>query len=525
VGDRTSPPLFDDLGDYHRKVTTSSESVQAYFDQGLRLLFAFNLEEAQKSFEEAVARDPQCAACYWGLGMSVSPHYNLAGLPERTAAGARAVAKGLAVAGDKPAIERDLLEALAKRLSDPAPDTPEGYAALDRAYAEAMEKLAKKYPDDLEVQAYYAESLMNLRPWRLYTLEGDPEPGTLEIVAQLEAVLAKNANHPGANHMMIHALEASKTPEKAVASAERVGKTMPGAAHMVHMPAHIWAQIGRWDLAAQSNRDAIAVDTRYVAKVPAATRGFYGMYYGHNYQFLWWAAVQQGRYAESIENARAVVAGTPLEMLRAFPGYDTMLEYPIWTQIRFAKWSEALAEPAPPEDFVYATAVWRAARGIALARSGRAAEAAVELEAVNAAHAALPEGSIQVLNDAKVLLGIGRDWLAAEVALAEGERQAAIASLRSAFEAEGTLVYSEPSDWYVSVGPYLAEALLADGQADAAAKVLAVELGRYRDTGWALALYGDALEKAGKPAEAKAARERFRSVWAAADTPAPAGGG
>lgn len=521
AGERTPPPLFDDLGSYHRTVATSSESVQAYFDQGLRLLFAFNLEEAQRSFEEATARDPECAACWWGLGMSLSPHYNLPGLADRTAAGARAVARGLAVAAEKPAIERDLLAALSKRLSDPAPDSPEGFAALDRAYAEAMEALAKRYPDDLEVQAYYAEALMNLRPWKLWTMSGEPEPGTLEILGVLESVLARNPDHPAANHMLIHAYEASPTPEKAVAAAERVGKTMPGAAHMVHMPAHIWAQIGRWDLSAQANRDAVAVDRRYLARVPNATQGFYGMYYGHNFQFLWWSAVQQGRYAEALENARAVQQGTPLEMLRAFPGYDFLLEYPIWTQIRFEKWTEALAEPAPPEEFAYATAVWRAARGVAFARTGRLEEAAAELARVDAARAATPEGAVQALNSAGVLLGIARDWLEAEIARAKGDAGAAIAGLRRAFEAEGTLVYSEPSDWYISVGPYFAEVLLAAGRTDEAASALAVELERYRDTGWALATYSTALERAGRKEEAGKARARFQEVWATADTLAP----
>ena len=524
-GNRTPPPLYDDLGGYHRAITTSSESVQKYFDQGLRLLFAFNLEEAQRAFEEAVARDPSCAACYWGLGMSLSPHYNLPGLADRTAAGARAVAKGLAVAGDKPAIERELLAALAKRLSDPAPEKPEGYAALDRAYAEAMEALAKKYPADLEVQAYFAEALMCLRPWQLWSVAGEPAPGTLDIVKQLEAVLAKDPDHPGANHMLIHAYEASPMPEKAVAAAERMARLMPGAAHMVHMPAHIWAQIGRWDRAAQANRDAVVVDRRYLGRVPDATKGFYGMYYGHNYQFLWWAAIQQGRYAEALENGRAAANGMPLEMLRAFPGYDGMLEYPIWTQIRFGKWAEALAEPAPPEEFLFATTVWRTGRGIALARTGRAADAKVELEAVVAAIAKVPEGTIQFLNPAATLLGIGRDWLTAEIALAAGDRATAIEKLRAAFEAEGTLVYSEPADWYISTGPYLAEALLGAGRSDEAVKVLAVELERYRDTGWALALYGTALEKSGRAEEAKKVRARFQEVWAPADSPAPVTGG
>jgi hypothetical protein len=400
VDGRMPPPLFDNLGSYQRVVTTSSPSVQAYFDQGLRWLYAFNLEEAQRAFEEATARDPECSMCWWGLGMSLSPHYNLPGLEERTAAGARAVAAGLATLAGKPAIERELLEALARRLADPAPADAEGFAALDRAYSEAMERLAAKYPDDLEVQAYYAEALMNLRPWQLWSADGEPAPETPAILAQLERVLAREPDHPGANHMLIHALEASPAPERAVAAAERLRHAMPGAAHMVHMPAHIWARLGRWEDSAQANREAIAADRAYLEASPEMRGGFYMMYYTHNYQFLWWSALMQGRYSEAIENARAVAEWTPLEMLREFPGYDFLLQYAIWTQIRFGRYHESLAEPAPPEEFPFATGVWHAARGLALTRLGRLDEAAAELAAVERAYSALPDGGTQGLNSA-----------------------------------------------------------------------------------------------------------------------------
>ncbi len=294
---------------------------------------------------------------------------------------------------------------------------------------------------------------------------------------------------------------------------------------MVHMPAHIWAQIGRWDLAAQANRDAVVVDLRYVARVPKAIEGFYGMYYGHNYQFLWWAALAQGRYAEAIESARATAGGMPIEMLRAFPGYDFMLEYPIWTQVRFAKWAETLAEPAPPAEFLFATAVWRAARGIALARTGKISEARTELEAVIQAYAATAEDAIEDLNPARNWLAIARDWLSAEVARSAGNGGEWVAKMKAAFDVEGAQVYSEPSDWFVSTGPYYAEALLATGNPDEAVRVLEVELERYRNTGWALAVYATALEKAGRAEEAKRARARFLEVWAPADSPAPAAGG
>ncbi len=522
-GGKTPPPLYDDLGSWHRAITTPSESVQAYFDQGLRLLLAFNLEEAERSFEEAAARDPQCAMCFWGIGMSLSPHYNLPGLPDRTAAGARAVAQGLAVAADKPEIERDLLTTLAKRLADPPPATPEGYAALDRAYAEGMAALAKKYPDDADIQAYYAESLMDLRPWKLWEPDGKPAPGTLEIVDQLQEVLDRYPDHPGANHMLIHALEASPHPERAVAAAERVARTMPGAAHMVHMPAHIWSRLGRWEDSAQANRDAIAVDARYVETNPGIRNGFYMMYFGHNYQFLWWSALMEGRYAEAIQNGRAVATATPIEMLRAFPGYDFLLGYGIWTDLAFGKNEAVLAEPAPPAEFAYAVGVWRAARGIALVRLGRLDEAARELASIESALKVMPADAFEGLNLAPALLGLARDWLAGELAIARGDLDGGLARLRAAFDAEQALGYNEPPDWYVSVAPALGGALLRAGRTEEAAKVFRRDLESYRENGWALAGLAACFARAPESAEAAAVRARFDAAWKRADSPAPFG--
>jgi tetratricopeptide (TPR) repeat protein len=524
AADRRVPPLFDDLGTYHRAVTTASPSVQAYFDQGLRLLFAFNLEEAQRSFAEAVARDPDCAMCYWGLGMSLSPHYNLPGLAERTSAGARAVAAGLAVAAGKPTVEGDLLRALTKRLSDPAPESMDGFYALDAAYAGAMRELAAKYPDDLDIQAYHAEALMNLRPWQLWNADGTPAPGTLEIVERLEAVLAKDANHPGANHMLIHALEASPTPERAIAAAERVGKTTPGAAHMVHMPSHIWAQVGRWADAAAANREAIEVDRNYLGSSPEAAAGFYGMYAAHNYQFLWWSACQTGRYAEAIENARAAAGLMSFDTLRAFPGMDFFLGYPIWTQIRFGRWAEALLESEPPTEFVYAHAVWRAARGVALARLGRLEDAQAELRAIDAARVTLPKELVIAFTPVDELVGLARDWVAGEIALAAGDAEGAATHLGAAFDAEGRLTYNEPPDWYISVAPTYGEALLAAGDVAGAATAFRTDLERYPENGWSLAGLARTLERQGQAGEAAALRERLRAVWGDADSAPPFAG-
>jgi len=523
AGDRLPPPLFDDLGNYHREITTSSPSVQAYFDQGLRLMFAFNLEEAQRSFEEAAARDPQCAMCFWGVGLSLSPHYNLPGLPDRTSAAARAVARGLAVAADKPQVERDLLAALAKRVADPAPESPEGFAALDRAYAEAMSALAERYPEDADIQTYYAEALMDLRPWRLWEKDGTPAPGTLEIIDVLEKVLASAPDQPLANHLLIHAVEPSPHPERAIAAAERIARLEPGAAHIVHMPGHIWAQLGRWLDAAAVNRDAIEVDRAYAAKSPEAVNGFYGMYYAHNYQFLWWAALMAGRHAEALENARAVVAGTPLQMLRDFPGFDFLLGYPIWTELTFGRNDAVLAEAAPPEEFVYVTGTWHAARGLAAIRLGRADVARSELAEVESSWQKLDPEAMQAFNSARGMLGIARDWLGGEISVHDGDLEGGLAKLRAAVATEDSIVYDEPPDWYVAVRPSLGRALLEAGRAEEAAAVFRADLEANRESGWSLSGLVASLEIAGGAPDLAQVRQRFVAAWRAADVPPPFG--
>lgn len=518
---RQPPPLFDNLGSHHRAITTGSPSVQAYFDQGLRWLMAFNMDEAQRSFAEAAARDPECAMCFWGVGMALSPHYNLPGLADRTAAGARAVAHGIGVAGDKPEVERDLLAALTARLADPAPASMEGFLELDRAYADRMRALAAKYPADLDIQAFYAESLMNLRPWRLWEKDGSAAPGTNEILALLEAVLAKNPEHPGANHLFIHALEASPFPERAAGAAERVARTIPGSAHIVHMPGHIWSRMGRWEEAAEVNRKAIAVDREYVARSPEALNGFYSMYYAHNYQFLWWAALMEGRYEEALANGRAVVVGMPIEMMREFPGFDFLLGYPIWTHVRFERHEAALAEPAPPQGFLYATGVWRAARGLALVGLGKPAAARAELAEVERLHAALPADAMAAFNSAALLLGLARDWLAGEIAVAEGDLDSGIARLTAAVAAEDQQVDDDPPDWYFPSRPSLGRALLRAGRPAEAVEVFRADLRKFPENGWSLAGLADSYEAAGNAQAASAARSRLEAAWRHADVPSP----
>jgi tetratricopeptide (TPR) repeat protein len=522
-----APPLFEDLGSFHRAITTASPEAQRWFDQGLRLMYAFNLEEAQRSFEEAARRDPDCASCFWGVALALGPHINFAAQADRTRAAWRAVGEARAAAARTAAVtpvERALIEALARRYADPPPATGDtaGFAKLDRAYADAMGEVARRFPDDLDVATLYAEALMDLRPWDLWTQDGRPQPGTAEIVATLERVLAKNPDHPGANHFYIHAVEASPHPEKALAAAGRLAGLMPGAAHIVHMPAHIYMRVGRYGEAAEANRRAIRVDEAYVARSPGALGGFYAMYFGHNYQFLWSAALMEGRGEEALGAARQLVAMVPAEMLAQMPGFDFGLGYPWWTLARLRRWDELLREPAPPDGFPYARAIWHVTRGLALSAQGKRAEAEAELAAAHAQGEKIPAEALEGLNPARALLAVAEGVLAGDLAARRGDVDEAVRRLQAAAEAEDGLRYNEPPDWYTPVRHVLGEVLLAADRAAAAQAVYEADLARNPENGWALAGLAESLRRQSKEAEAAAVRARFEKAWARADVTGPA---
>lgn len=511
-------PLFEDLGDHHRKITTSSARAQRYFDQGLRLMFAFNLEEAQRSFEEAARADPKCASCFWGAALSLGPHINFAAQDDRTRAAARAAAKAKRLAAKASPVERALIDAVAKRYSDPPPASAEGQKALDTAYADAMRRVAAAYPGDLDVATLFAESMMDVRPWDLWTKEGAPQPGTEEILATLERVMAKDPKHPGANHFYIHAVEGSPHPEKALASADRIGGAMPGAGHLVHMPAHIYMRTGRYADASEANRKAMAADRAYIAK--ANPQGFYLMYVAHNPQFLMASSMMEGRSAEALASARAALAVMPVEMLKAMPGFDFVLGYPVWVLARFGRWDELLKEPEPPAGFTYARAVWHVARGLAFAETGKLEDAARERAAVTAAAQALPAEAMEGFNNARVLLGIGAKLLAGRIAARQGNTDEAVRILGEAVKDEDGLSYDEPSDWYFPVRHTLGAVLLLARRAPEAGAVYEEDLKRNPENGWALRGLADALRAEGKTEEAAKVAERLRKAWSRADVEA-----
>jgi tetratricopeptide (TPR) repeat protein len=514
--DAAPAPYVPELGRYGRPITTQSPAAQRYFDQGLLLLYAFNLEEAQRSFEHAARLDPGCASCFWGAGMALGPHINLAAQADRTRAAHKAARTALAHAGRVKPVERALIEALATRYSDPPPAEPGAQRALDEAYAAAMRKVAERFPNDLDVQALFAEALMNLRPWDLWSKEGEARPETPEIIAALDRVLARDPRHPGANHYYIHALEASPHPEKALAAADRLG-TLTHAGHLVHMPAHIYMRVGRYEDAAEANRKAIAAEKIYVEK--AQPKGFHWMYVAHNPQFLMAAAMMEGRRAEALAAAREATGYMSPQMLRQMPGYDFSLVYPQWVLVRFGRWDEALAEPAPPDDLRFAKAMWHVARGVAYTVRSQPDEAETERAAFEKVASTIPSDATEGLNPSSRLLTIARELLAGEVAARGGRANEAVDHLRAAVKAEDELRYNEPSDWYYPARHHLGAVLLSAGRAAEAQAVFEEDLRRNPDNGWALAGLAESQRKQGQTAEAAATAQRLEKAWARADVP------
>jgi tetratricopeptide (TPR) repeat protein len=513
-GQASLVPLFDDLGTWSHPVRAGALA-QRYFDQGLRLMYGFNHEEAIRSFERAAALDPRCAMCLWGIAVSLGPNINLPTDPDREKLAWDTVQKAQALAREP--VEKDYLAAVAKRYANPpGPDR----AAKDRAYADAMRALSRNHPDDDDAAVLFAESLMDLRPWNLWSKDGEPRPGTEEILATLERVLARRPEHPGANHFYIHATEASPHPEKALAAAGRLPSLSPGAGHLVHMPAHTYIRTGRYEEAAEANRRAIAVDKTYLARTNA--QGFYAMMYvAHNFHFLWAAAAQEGRSAESIQAAREMAAHFPPEMVRGMEaqmaGVDYFLAPPYFALVRFGRWQDILREPEPPADFKYLTGVWRFARAMAFAATGDADRSRREHQQLEAFVAALPPDAILgPLNTARSVFAVADKALLGERAARAGRTDEAVKLLREAVVAEDALGYDEPPPWPLPPRHALGAVLLAAGRAREAEAVYLEDLRRNPENGWALYGLAQSLGKLGSK-EADGAQKRFERAWAHAD--------
>jgi tetratricopeptide (TPR) repeat protein len=494
-------------------VTTTSPVAQRYFDQGLAFVYGFNHDEAIRSFAQAAEIDPQCAMAHWGVALANGPHINNPAVDEAHAKAAwDAMTRAREFVRQASPAEHALIDALGARYAMPQPADRK---ALDQAYADAMKQVRQAYPDDTDAAALYAESLMDLRPWDLWKNDGTAQPGTNEIVSTLEQVLVKNPYHPLANHLYIHAVEASPLPEKADPAANRLRELEPGLGHMMHMPSHIDVRRGRWEAAGVANEKAIAADTRYREAVPA--QGFYRLYMAHNRHMLAFAAMMQGQSEKALSAVQAMIAEMPPEWIRDASGIaDGFMAMPLEVMMRFGKWDDIMAAPEPAEYLPIARAMRFYARGVANAAQGKKSEARAEQAAFVEAKGKITAEATFGNNKAVDILAIAEQLLNGEILIREGKVDKGIAALKDAVKREDALRYDEPPDWIQPVRHALGAALVRANRPVEAASVYREDLKRLPENGWSLFGLAKAL-KMQKADEWADYQERFAKVWANAD--------
>ena len=510
-------PLYEGLGSYSRKITTDSPEAQRYFDQGLAFVHGFNHSAAIRAFQQAAELDPKCAMTHWGIALACGPHINFTLVPPAAAELAWKEI-GLAKENKKNAspVERALIDALSKRYANPQ---PEDRSPLDRAYADAMREVWKKYPEDPDVGALFAESMMNLRPWDQWTPDGKPQPGTEEIIATLDAVLKLNPNHPLANHLYIHAVEASPNPERAMAAADRLRDLQPGLAHNVHMPSHIDIRTGQWLKAVDTNAKAVEADKRH-RKVFGPPKGFLNVYIAHNRHMLAYAAMMTGQRDLAMKHIRALVAEIPADFLEENALIaEGNVSMPLEVMVRFGMWDEILAEPEKYSDKMWFTrAFYHAARAIAYAAKGDTVNAR-KAQSVFVKRAKLvPKEDFVSNNSCEALLDIVIPMVEGEILVAEGKIDEGIEQLLAAIQKEDALKYDEPPGWMIPVRHSLGAVLMKQQRFAEAEQVYRDDLARWPENGWSLLGLIESLRKQKKNADEIAQTQtRFKKVWAKAD--------
>ncbi len=515
----SSPPpasmlLFKGLGPVHHPVTTKSELAQRYFDQGLKFNYGFNHDEAERSFRGAAKADPSLAMAYWGIALVLGPNYNLPGDKDRGRNADASIKHAQALAPAASPVDRDLIDALAHRYGANGEPSTE----RDRAYANAMRTVAHHYPDDPDVQVLFAESLMDLHPWELWAADGTPGENTDEILHTLEAVLKKHPDHIGANHYYIHAVEASSDPARAIPSADRLGKLAPGAGHLVHMPSHIYIRIGRYHDAEVVNTRAIQIDTAFLKQTGES--GYYVLgYYTHNYHFLCYAQMSEGRGAAALNTSRELVRRLPLVAVRAMPMAEYLVPTPLFVEARFGMWDAIIKEPPVPQDLPFVNGSWHYARGLAFANKGQFNQATSERSALEKIIARTPsDRPLGTSNHARDVLTLASTILAGQIAANQRNHTEAIAKFQQAVKDQDMLIYDEPPDWYYPVRESLGAELLASGDAAGAERVYREDL--EINPGNPRSLHGlvIALRMEGKNQDAAEAEKQFRNAWQYADT-------
>jgi len=507
--------MYDGFGNYERAMTTDTRSAQRWFDQGMQLTYGFNHDEAIRSFEQAAELDPDAAMPWWGVAYGYGININNPVMTEEASKNARAaIDEALLRLDNESAVEQALVRALAERYAWPAPEDRSG---LDRAYADAMQGVYQQFPDDPDVASLYAESLMNLQPWDYWTPDGEPKGRIEEVVSLLEGVMDSYPEHPGANHFYIHAVEASKDPDRAVAAADRLVSIVPGSGHLVHMPSHIYIRVGRYNEAAMTNSAAISADRKYFEKAPAP--GFYSIYYAHNIHFLAFSSMMSGDYATAITAARDLESEIPEEVLRELAGLiDGIMPTTLHVMIRFGKWEEIMQEPDYADFRLMSRATWSYARSIACSALGRTEQARQEMAEFERRVEQVPEEWYVFNNRVHDVLPIARAMIQGELLFREGKLDEAYAILREGIKYEDALVYDEPPAWMLPVRHTLGALLMADGRAAEAEAIYREDLQRNRDNGWALTGLRESLLAQGRMAESVKISMKIEEAFAGADT-------
>ena len=503
--------LVKGLGDLHHPVSTHNPQAQQFFDQGLRFIYAFNHDEAARSFQHAAELDPNLAMAYWGVAEAVGPNYNDPADPERYKRAHEAIQKAVDLSGNALPSEQAYIQAMARRFpADPGSDLRK--AAED--YRDAMREVAAKFPDDLDAATLFAEAGMNLHPWGLWHQDGTPQAGTEEIVSTLESVIKRDPNHLGAIHYYIHAVEASNNPERALAGANKLAALAPAAGHIVHMPAHVYIRTGDYEAAVKTNEQAAEVDRAYIKA--SGAQGIYPMmYYSHNLHFIAMCGAMNGRYEEARKNADLLAANVGPHV-KDMPPLEGFMTIPVAVEIRFHHWNEILKMPAPDPAMKTATVFWHFGRGLALAGTGKIADADAEYKIVADAEAATPPDVIfqmPINNKAKDIMKIAEDVLGAKIAIARKDQPAAISQLRDAVAIQDKLNYGEPPDWFYPVRENLGGALLMSGDAAGAEKVFREDLDRNPRNPRSLWGLRQALLEQKRDYDAGFVQKQFEAAW------------
>lgn len=505
------PLLRPDLAGYHRETSSRSQSARDYFDQGLVLYYGFHHEASAALFARAADLDPEFAMAWWGQAICAGPNINNPFMDSAAAHSAwDAVRKASELTATASPVEKDLIQALSARYAWPP---PEDRRALDVAYANAMRSVWRRHPEDSDVGALFADALLNLRPWDLWTPDGVARPETPEVMATLEKVLSADPSHPGACHFYIHTMEASPFPGRALRAADSLRNRIPGAGHLVHMPSHIDIRLGRYASAILANQRAITVDSSW-----ATAGGFYTMYRAHNFHFLAYAAMFDGQRALALKAAAEMVAQVPVEVVRSYIDFmDAYLAVPTHVMVRFGMWREILNEPPPPADLLATRAFWRYGRTVAFSALGNVAEAERELDSLKRAYAAVPETRLLGNNTARAVLQIGLPMAEGELEYRRGNHAKAFALLRTAVQRDDSLRYDEPWGWMMPVRHSLGALLLEQGKVREAEAVYREDLRIHPGNGWALKGLAECLHRTGRHNEAMETTGKFNEAWARSD--------